>query len=143
MGATDASDFVHRFQTWWAGPDPAALGTLLDPEVVLLQPILPRTVGLVAAQRSFRRLLAAVPDLTGTVHGWAAKDTVVFIEFTLSGTLGGRPLAWENVDRFVIGGNGLATERVNFHDSLSLLARMTTRPRGWAPLVRSGLLLRR
>ncbi len=143
MDDAEASDFVDRFETWWAAPDPENLDTLLDPDVVLLQPILPRTVGLVAAQRSFRRLLAAVPDLTGTVHGWAAKDTTVFIEFTLSGTLGGRPLAWPNVDRFVVGPHGRAIMRVNFHDSVALVGKMTTRPRGWPPLLRSGLLLRR
>ncbi len=141
---TDASaaDFVERFGEWWARPNPATLGSLLAPEVVLTQPVLPRTVGLEAAQRSFERLLAALPDLRGTVHRWAGDGETVFIEFTLSATLGGRPLAWENVDRFTLGADGRAVERVNHHDSLALVARMASRPAGWGTLLRLGLLRR-
>lgn len=50
MGDASAG-FVERSQTWWAAPDPATLGTLLGPDVVLLQPVLPRTVGLRREQR--------------------------------------------------------------------------------------------
>lgn len=99
-------------------------------------------MGLEAAQRSFERLLAALPDLRGTVHRWAGDDETVFVEFTLSGTFGGRTLAWENVDRFTLGPDGLAVERVNHHDSLALVAKMMSRPGGWGALLRSGLLRR-
>ncbi len=136
-------EFVARFQAWWSDPDPTTLGSLLAPDAVLIQPVLPRTVGLPAAERSFRRLLAALPDLTGTVHRWATDGEVVFIEFTLSGTLAGRPIAWENVDRFVVGADGLAIERLNHHDSLTLVAKMASRPGGWVRILRSGLLRRR
>lgn len=138
-----AVGFVERFQTWCAAPDPAMLGTLLSPDVILFQPVLPRTVGLESAERFFRRLITALPDITGTVHRWAADGNLIFIEFNLEATLGGRPIAWDNIDRFIIGAEGLATERLNCHDSIALVGRMLSRPRGWAPILRSGLLRRR
>lgn len=143
MPESAATDFVERFGAWWADPSPATLGSLLAPEAVLTQPVLPRTVGLAAAQRSFERLLSALPDLTGTVHRWAGDDEALFVEFTLSGTLGGRPIAWENVDRFILRRDGLAIERLNHHDSLSLVAAMMSRPAGWGAILGSGLLHRR
>lgn len=84
---------------------------------MLIQPIVAHTFDLEGAQRPFRRLLKALPDLGVTVRHWAFDGDAVIIEFTLAGTLGGQPLAWDNVDRFTIGPDGLATERLNYHDS--------------------------
>ncbi len=83
-----------------------------------------------------------MPDITGTVHRWAADGNIIFIEFNLSGTLGGRPIAWGNVDRFVMDSQGLAIERFNYHDSIALVGKMVSRPRGWSGILRSGLLRR-
>lgn len=143
MTKASAADFVERFEMWWGQPDPATLGSLLAPDVVLLQPVLPRAAGIESAKRSLTRLIAALPDITGIVHRWAADGNIVFIEFHLSGTLGGRPIAWENVDRFIIDSEGLAMERLNYHDSIALVAKMLSRPRGWSAILRSGLLHRR
>jgi SnoaL-like protein len=139
----DAKDFVRRFETWWADPDPKRLGGLLAPGVVLVQPIVAHTSDLEGAQRTFGRLLAAIPDLRATVHHWAAEGDVVFIEFTLAGTLGGRPIVWDNVDRFTVNADGLATERVNYHNALDTSWMMLSRPQAWLQLWRSGVLKRR
>jgi hypothetical protein len=140
---TDAKDFVRRFETWWADPDPTQLGDLLVPEIVLIQPIVAHTTDLEGAKRSFSRLLAAIPDLKATVRHWAAEGDAVFIEFTLAGTLGGKPFVWDNVDRFTVNADGLAMERVNYHHSLSTASRLLSRPAGWPRLWRSGVLKRR
>jgi hypothetical protein len=140
---TDGKDFVRRFETWWADPDPAQLGGLLAPEIVLVQPIVAHTTDLAGAQRTFSRLLAAIPDLRATVRNWAAEGDVVFIEFTLAGTLGGRPFVWDNVDRFTVSADGLATERVNYHDAMTTAWMMLSRPQAWPRLWRSGVLKRR
>ena len=79
----------------------------------------------------------------GAVHRWAADRDLIFIEFNLEATLGGRPIAWDNIDRFIIGAQGLAIERLNCHDSIALVGKMLSRPRGWAPILRSGLVRRR
>jgi hypothetical protein len=63
----------------------------------------------------------------------------VLIEFTLSGTAAGAPVSWDAVDRFTLGADGLATERVNYFDSMPLVLRMGRSPRVWPALIRSGL----
>jgi hypothetical protein len=143
MAGIDAADFVNRFQRWWAAPDPAVLGGLLAPDVVLRQPIVADTTDLAGAERSFTRILAAIPDLGVTVHHWAAEGDVIIIEFTLAGTFGGKPFSWANVDVFTLNPQGLATERINYHDSLRLVGQILARPGGWVRFLRSGILRRR
>jgi len=99
----------------------------------------PTTETLAEGQRVFANLLELIPDLTGEVHRWGATMDGVLIEFTLSGTVGGRPIAWPAVDRFVIGEGGLATERINYFDSMPVALAAMTRPRAWPAFLRSGL----
>ena len=117
----DPEDFVRRFAAWWAAPDPDTLPTLLAADVHLAAPLTEDTFGLDAAQEGFRNLLAGIPDLTGEVHRWGAHDEGVFIEFTLSGTIGDRRFAVRAVDDFLLGDDGLATERISYFDPAPLL----------------------
>src|SRR5689334_4824089 len=71
------------------------------------------------------------------VNRWSANDDALFIEFTLSGTFGGRPISWDAVDRFTLI-DGLVAERVSYFDSTPLALKMALRPRGWPRLLRSG-----
>jgi ketosteroid isomerase-like protein len=132
------TDFVDRFAAWWSDPDPDRLGDLLADDVRLVQPIAPDTHTLAAGAEAFGRLFRFLPDLRGTVHDSAVDGNLVFIHFTLSGTYGGRLISWDAVDRFVLGEDGHAIERVSFFDSQPLALQMLARPRGWAQLVRSG-----
>ena len=59
----------------------------------------------------------------------------MFIEFTLHGTYGGKPIAWRAVDRFTFT-NGLIAERLSFFDATPLALTLLRRPRGWPRLVR-------
>jgi hypothetical protein len=120
-GVRDPEDFVRRFAAWWAAPDPQALPTMLAPDVHLAAPLTEDTFGLAAAQQGFRDLLAGIPDLTGEVHRWGAHAEGVFIEFTLSGTIGDRRFAVRAVDDFLLGDDGLATERISYFDPAPLL----------------------
>jgi hypothetical protein len=61
----------------------------------------------------------------------------VLIEFTLSGTYGGKPISWDAVDRFTFT-NGLIAERVSYFDSAPLMVKLVGRPAGWERLVRTG-----
>jgi hypothetical protein len=70
-------------------------------------------------------MLELMPDLTATVHRWGATDDGVLIEFTLSGTLPSGPISWPAVDRFLIGDDGLATERIGYFDPTPLLAALS------------------
>lgn len=133
-----ASRFVERFADAWGRSDIDLLMALLSEDVVLRGPMLPTTVGKAAARVTFSRLLTAFPGLRATVHRWGSKGDVVFIEFTLRCTFGGRELSWPAVDRFVLS-DGLATERVNYFDPLPLFMKILRRPRGWGGLVRARL----
>ena len=62
---------------------------------------------------------------------------VVFIEFTLVGTFGGREISWPAVDRFLLR-EGLGAERLSYFDPLQPLLGTLTRPSGWGRLLRSG-----
>jgi hypothetical protein len=67
----------------------------------------------------------------------------VLIEFTLSGTAGGGPISWHAVDRFVLGEDGLATERISYFDSMPIVLTVARRPRAWPGFLRSRLRGRR
>jgi len=61
-------------------------------------------------------------------------------EFTLSGTYGGKPIAWDAVDRFTFT-DGLIAERVSYFDATPLVLTLVGRPRGWDRLARAGAVL--
>jgi ketosteroid isomerase-like protein len=133
-----AAAFVARFAEAWSTCDPERLLELLTDDVVLRQPAMPDTHGKAAAREAFTRLFRAFPDLHAIVHRWGANGDVVFIEFTLAATFGGRELSWPAVDRFQLR-DGLAAERVNYFDPRRFFLEILKRPRGWPRLARSGL----
>jgi len=90
-----------------------------------------------ACRTAFHRLFTLVPDLRADVHTVGHGAQQVFIEFTLSGTYGGKPIAWDAVDRFTFS-NGLIAERVSYFDSTPLIGKLVARPAGWDRLVRIG-----
>jgi ketosteroid isomerase-like protein len=135
---SEAAEFVRRFEGGWAQSDVRALEALWTDDIVLIQPALPTTIGRQACRKAFERLFRVFPDLHVAVHRWAAHDDVVFIEFTLIGTFGGRPLSWPAVDRIVLR-DGLVAERISYFDPTVLWLQVLRRPRGWRRLVTSGL----
>src|SRR5687767_10248033 len=92
--SSEASLFVDRFETQWAKSNAGALAELLADDVVLIQPGMPSTRGKQEAIAVFSRLFKLIPDLHVRVHRWAAHQEVVFIEFSLIGTFGGREVKW-------------------------------------------------
>jgi ketosteroid isomerase-like protein len=141
-GRVDPADFVRRFDEAWSKSSADALVELLTDDVVLRQPLMPDVVGKPAARAAFERLFRYFPGLTLTVHGWAARDDLVFIDFTLHGELGGRPISWPAVDRFVVR-DGLAAERVSYFDGSRLLAEVAKRPRAWRAFLAATIAGRR
>jgi ketosteroid isomerase-like protein len=136
-GPEDAAGFVERFEREWGRSDADALAALLTEDVVLMQPMMPRTVGREASRRAFARLFRLIPDLHVEVRDWAARADVVLIEFTLSGSFGGRELSWPAVDRIRLR-DGLVAERISYFDALPLAIEMLKRPRGWRRMLASG-----
>ena len=138
-GVEAAADFAARFADYWRAPTPERLSLVLADRVRLIAPMTPVTDTLAKGQRAFAGLFELIPDLTGEVHRWGATADGVLIEFTLSGTAGGKPISWSAVDRFVLGEDGLATERVTYFDSMSVALAAATRPRAWPAFLCSRL----
>jgi SnoaL-like domain len=134
-----AADFACRFAEFWRAPSPERLDMLLADQVRLIAPMMPTTFTLADGRRTFAELFGLIPDLTGEVHRWGATPDGVLIEFTLSGTAGGKPISWHAVDRILLGEDGLATERVSYFDSAPIALALASRPRIWPAFARSRL----
>jgi hypothetical protein len=141
--ADGAADFARRFADYWREPSAERLAEILSDRVRLVAPMTPTTEGLAAARRTFGALLELFPDLRAEVHRWGATSDGALIEFTLRGSAGGAPISWNAVDRFVLGGDGLATERVSYFDSMPIAATIARRPRAWPGMLRAQLRGRR
>lgn len=137
MDREQAADFVRRFEEFWQTPTAEQLVTVLAADARLVAPMTPTTRTLADGQRAFAELFELIPDLSGEVHRWGATEDGVLIEFTLSGTAGGGPISWDAVDRFVVGEDGLATERVTYFDSTPVALTVARRPRVWPSFIRS------
>jgi len=87
-----------------------------------------------ALRELFGPLFKAIPDLTGTLRRWGQTDDGVFIELTLRGHLGGRPVEWTVVDRIILE-DGKIRERRSYFDSVPLLRALALRPRAALPLL--------
>lgn len=139
MSEDGAADFVARFAEYWRAPTPERLDAVLAPGVRLVAPMTPVTEGLEAGKRAFAEVFELIEGMTAEVHRWGATADGVLIEFTVSGISGGGPISWHAVDRFVLGEDGLATERVSYFDSLPLVSAVARRPRAWPGFLRSRL----
>lgn len=134
-----AADFARRFADFWRAPSPERLDTLLADPVRLIAPMTPTTHTLAEGRSAFAEIFGLIPDLTGEVHRWGATPDGVLIEFTLSGTAGGKPISWHAVDRILLGEDGLASERVSYFDSAPIALSVARRPRTWPAFARSRL----
>jgi ketosteroid isomerase-like protein len=120
-----AEAFADHFEPW------------LHPHVRLIQPGMPRLVGRRAFRERFARpLFALIPDLHGQVERSAVGDDCAYVELTLRGTLGGRPVAWRVCDRATLH-DGLVVERESYFDPLPLARAILTRPRAWPVFTRT------
>jgi hypothetical protein len=144
---TSAAEFVEFFAAGWVigANDPEAFfrhfGPRMHPNTVLIQPIAPPARGTGALQELFGPLFQAIPDLVGELKRWGETVDGVFIELTLRGHLGRRPVEWTVVDRIILE-DGLIRERRSYFDPAPLLKAVALRPRASLPLL-LGLFRRR
>ena len=119
-----AERFVERFENEWRQLDPARfVEALYHPDATLRQPGMERPIGRDEMVAHAARLQALLPDIRLSVLGWAARDDLLLIEWRIRATLGGEPLEWEGVDRFVLRGDR-AIDEVVYFDRLPLWARL-------------------
>jgi ketosteroid isomerase-like protein len=124
FGARDADGFFRHF------------GPRMHPNTALIQPIAAPARGPGALRELFGPLFKAIPDLTGTLRRWGQTDDGVFIELTLRGHLGSRPVEWTVVDRIILE-DGKIRERRSYFDPAPLLKAVALRPRASQPLLLS------
>jgi SnoaL-like domain len=147
-GHDAASAWVDAFAEGWrapAGPEAFAdhFEPWLDPQVRLIQPQTPMLVGHAAFRERFvRPLFALVPDLHGTVEGWASNGDTVYIELRLEGTVGRQPVTMHTCDRVELR-DGVAIERLAYIDPTPLMTAIARTPRAWPRFIRQQLSARR
>jgi SnoaL-like domain len=129
--------FVTRFADFWADPSPQRLPDLLHSDVVLVQPLAPRMVGIEAAQSQFQRFWDVLPDLRADVDQWCGDGDLVFIEFRLHARIGKNRIEWPNVNRLLLRGDK-AIERITYFDPLAILPTLARHPSAWCRWWRSG-----
>lgn len=136
-----ATVFVEQFRTLWAAPSVERLDALTHPDVCYVQPLLPDVRGREAAGSYWRRIFTLMPDLRiDVVNSAASADNVVYIEFRIIGTLGGKPVSWPAVDRYELDEIGRVRRRVLYCDSAQMVPAVL-RPRGLATLLWAGIRL--
>jgi hypothetical protein len=133
----DPAAFAQGFADYWAAPTADGLPALLADDVRLVQPMSRPVVGIEGAKRWFAGVAAAIPDIHAEVDRWSATGEYLFIDFRLIGTLAGRRVEWPAIDRFVLGDDNRATERVSYFDPTPLVLAGLRSPRGWLQLVRA------
>jgi len=137
--------FVEHFRAGWAGGADTLvelfLPDLVDPDVVMTQPLLPPARGHAGFAAFFELVFGAIPDLRGTVHAWRPTDDGVEIDFTLHGTLGGAPFELPTTDRIVLR-DGRVLERHARMDPRALAATIARRPLAAAALLAAPLRAR-
>jgi ketosteroid isomerase-like protein len=127
---SDVAAVIAGFTAAWAQPELERFMALLHPNVRLLQPVTKPIVGRDAARAEFRKLLAWLPHLRGTVDHAASDGDVALIAWRLAFGLGGRPYELRIVDRLVVA-DGLIREREAYYDSLALMIALLGRPAAW------------
>lgn len=134
--------FVEHFRAGWSGGAqtliPRFLPGLLDPDVVMTQPLLPPARGHDGFAAFFAVLFGAIPDLRGEVRDWRPTGDGVEIDFTLRGTLGGEPFALPTTDRIVLR-DGRVLERHARPDPRALAATIVRHPLAAMPLLAAPL----
>ena len=139
--SADALTWVDTFTEFWR---PGAAETwraryrdVFHPEVRLIQPLSPPAVGHEGVQQWMDSVFGLIPDLHADVEGWSATGNVLYVDFVLKGTVGGKPIAWRACDRITIE-DGLLLERESYFDGMALLGQLLARPRAWPAIARSG-----
>jgi limonene-1,2-epoxide hydrolase len=139
--ASAAAEWVRGFAAGWrdpAGPEQFAahFEALVDPEFRLVQPMLSAVQGLAEWRDGFvRPTFAALPDLRAEVDRWASSGDTVYIEFTMTATVGRRTVRWPAVDRFTLR-DGRPVERVSYFDPMPLVGAVARSPRSWPRFLR-------
>ncbi len=127
--------YVARWREGWSyGASERCLDeharTIFDKHTLYVQPLFDAVTGERGMRELFEGIFALIPDLRAELDHWAVNEGVALIEFTLTGTIGGKPIRVRGVDRMQLDGEKLVM-RESYFDPLPLLIALLTRPRAW------------
>ncbi len=133
--------YVARWlQGWSYGASQRCLDehatTIFDEHTRYIQPLFDAVTGEQGMRELFEGIFALIPDLRAELDHWAVNEGVALIEFTLTGTIGGKPIRVRGVDRMQLDGEKLVL-RESYFDPLPLLIALLTRPRAWPRALRN------
>jgi len=136
-----AERYVARWREGWSyGAGKRCLDeharTIRDERTLYIQPLFDAVTGEQGMRKLFEGIFALIPDLRAEIDHWVVDEGIAFIEFTLTGTLGGRPIRLRGVDRMQLDGEQLVL-RESYFDPLPLLIALLTRPRAWPRALRN------
>ena len=120
---TPALAFMNRFEETWRAPTPEKFAALFHPEGRFMHPSMSEPRPASTAAGYFHDVLRATPDISLEVRRWAAPETHVLIEYSLSATLDGHRVSWNGADRFTLRGER-ALEGVAYYDPAAPLAAL-------------------
>lgn len=121
------AQFVARFERAWTTRTTEALATLLHPDVRLVQPLSRPLLGRDAALRSLASFIAVTPDLRITLRRWSGDGAILFIEFSFHGSVGGRAIQLDIVDRVELV-DGLVRDRTAYFNPAPLVRALLAQP---------------
>jgi SnoaL-like domain len=113
-------EFLDRYAAAWADPASGRLADLWADDCEMLHPELPSPIqGRGAVMEYLRAFLEIAPDLVVRPLAAAANGELLFVHFRAEATIGGRPVAWEGVDRFELE-SGRAVRGIGFFDTTAI-----------------------
>ncbi len=116
-------NFVERWQEAWRLMDPDTWAEIYHQQGTLLQPGMARPIVRSEIPAHVGRINALLPDIKCDMRNWAAIDSTVFTEWTITAHLLGQPIEWSGCDRFTLA-DGHAMEEVVHFDTLPLWASL-------------------
>ena len=134
MTDIDIQEFVSRFAAAWAARDPDAFTSLWDPEGLLHSPLHDRPVAGRELGRLTGLLRKTAPDHVWQLLDWAARGSIVIVEWQATRMVGGQRIDWRGVDKFRLRGGRIVEERVYMDTAALRAARAVAWPQPLVPL---------
>ena len=115
------SEFVLPYVENWRHPEPSQFARFYAPDARMINPGFARPLRRDELAGYYAELLAASPGLRLHLESWAAAPSLLFVEWTATGEMAGKPFKLGVTDRFTLR-DTLATEGVAYFDELGLRA---------------------
>lgn len=103
MTDADNEAFIRAYLDNWR-KTPPDLHQVFHPEGKLLPPGRSEPLDVSGAQRLVEGTRAAIPDVSLRIINWAERDGQMFIEWEMTGTVGGKSVTWSGINRNTLRG---------------------------------------